>query len=145
MRHSLEPEYRKYVKDYGFSSFARNFGDKYGKKLMNTAIKTGTNFNSKYGKKLTDTAIKTDKDFATIAGKKIVHKSAEATGDLIGNKIADKITSVGHSKELGFAVGPAVKPRSKKEKDEMNIMEETQEIYIRPEKRKQIIKDLKLF
>ena len=25
--------------------------------------------------------------------KKIVHKSAEATGDLIGNKIADKITA----------------------------------------------------
>ena len=99
---------------------------------MNTAIKTGTNFNSKYGKKLTGTAIKTGKDFATIAGKKIVHKSAEATGDLVGNKITDKITSMG-------------KPRSKKEKDETNIMEETQEIYIPPEKRKQIIKDLKLF
>ena len=101
MRHSLEPEYRKYVKGYGFLSFARNVGDKYGKKLMNTAIKTGTNFNSKYGKKLTDTAIKTGKDFATIAGKKIVHKSAEVTGDLVGNKIADKINSMG-------------KPRSKK-------------------------------
>ena len=57
------------------------------------------------------------------------------------------------SKELGSAVGPAVdssvgpavKPRSKKEKDETNIMEETQEIYIPPEKIKQIIKDLKLF
>ena len=141
MRHSLEPEYRKYVKDYGFSSFARNFGDKYGKKLMNTAIKTGTNFDSKYGKKLTDTAIKTGKDFATIAGKKIVRESAEATGDLVGKIIADKITSMGRSKELG----PAVKPRSKRENDETNIMEETQEIYIPPEKRKQIIKDLKLF
>ena len=141
MRHSLEPEYRKYIKGYGFLSFVRNIGDKYGKKLMNTAIKTGTNFNSKYSKKLTDTAIKTGKDFATIAGKKIVHKSAEATGDLIGNKIADKITSMGRSKELGSAV----KPRSKKEKDETNIMEETQEIYIPPEKRKQMIKDLKLF
>ena len=63
------------------------------KKLMNAAIKAGTNFNSKYGKKLTDTAIKTGIDFATIAGKKIVHKSAEGTGDLIGNKIADKITA----------------------------------------------------
>ena len=61
-------------------SFARNFGNKYGKKLMNTAIEAGTNFNSKYGKKLTDTAIKAGKDFATIAGKKIVHKSVEATG-----------------------------------------------------------------
>ena len=108
MRHSLEPEYGKYVKGYGFLSFARNFGDKYGKKLMNTAIKTGANFNSKYGKKLTDTATKTGKDFATIAGKKIVHKSAEETGDLIGNKIADKITSMSRSKELGSAVDPAV-------------------------------------
>ena len=33
---------------YGFLSFARNFGDKCGKKLMNTATKVGT---SKYGKK----------------------------------------------------------------------------------------------
>ena len=67
---------------------------------MNTAIKTDTNFNSKYGKKLTDTAIKTNKDFATIAGKKIVHKSAEATGDLIGNKIADMITSASKKKHI---------------------------------------------
>ena len=93
MCYSIEPRERKFVKGYGFMSFARNFGNKYGKNLMNTAIKSGTNFNSKYGKKLADTAIKTGEDFATIAGKKIVHKSAEATGDLIGNKIADKITS----------------------------------------------------
>ena len=93
MRYSIEPRERRFVKGYGFLSFARNVGNKYGKKLMNTAIKTGTNFHSKYGKKLTDTAIKTGIDFATIAAKKIVHKTAEATGDLIGNKIADKITS----------------------------------------------------
>ena len=86
-------------------------GGKYGKKLMNTAIKTCINFNSKYGKKLTDTAIKTGKDFDTIAGKKIVHKSAEATGDLVGNKIADKITSRGRSKEVrSKELGPAVDP-----------------------------------
>ena len=103
MRYSIEPKKRRYVKGYGFLSFARNVGNKYGKKLMNTAIKAGTNFNSKYGKKLTDTAIKTGKDFATIAGKKIIHKSAEATGDLIGNKIADKTTSASkksHNEEI---------------------------------------------
>ena len=114
MRHSLEPEYRKYVKGYGFLSFARKFGDKYGKKLVDTAMSTG-------------------KTFAKTAGKRVVHKTAEATGDLVGNKIADKITSIGKSN------------RTKKEKDDGNIMEETQEIYIPPEKRKQIIKDLKLF
>ena len=64
-------------------SFARNVGNKYGKTLMNTAIKTSTNFSNKYGKKVTDTAIKTGKDFATIAGKKIVNKSAETTREPI--------------------------------------------------------------
>ena len=70
MCYSIELRERRYIKGYGFLSFAKNFSDKCGKKLMNTAIKTGTNFNSKYGKKLTDTAIKTGKDFAAIAGKK---------------------------------------------------------------------------
>ena len=39
MRYSLEPKYRKYVQGCGFLSFARKFGDKYGKKLMDTATK----------------------------------------------------------------------------------------------------------
>ena len=43
MRYSTEPKYRKYVKGYGFLSFARKFGDKYGKKLMDTATKTEIN------------------------------------------------------------------------------------------------------
>ena len=129
MRYSIEPRERRYVKGSGFMSFAKNFGNKYGKKLMNTAIKTGTNFNSKYGKKLTDTAIKTGKDFATIAGKKVVHKSAEATGDLIGNKIADKITA---------------KP-SKKSHNEDDVNNEIlKEKYISPKERQKIINELKL-
>ena len=56
-------------------------------------------------------------------------KSAEATGDLIGNKIADRIT----------------KSTRNKEQEDDRIMEETQELIIPPEKREQIIKDLKLF
>ena len=132
MHYSVEPRERRYVKRYGFLSFARNFGNKYVKKLMNTAIKTGTNFNSKYDKKLTDTAIKTGKDFATIAGKKIVHKSAEATGDLIGNKIADKITSASkkpHNEEI--------------QPNEVNN-EIPKERYISPKDRQKIIDELKL-
>ena len=35
MRCSLEPKYRKYVQGYGFLSFSRKFGDKYGKKKTN--------------------------------------------------------------------------------------------------------------
>ena len=41
MRYSTEAKYRKYVKRSGFLSFARRFGDKYAKKLMDTATKTG--------------------------------------------------------------------------------------------------------
>ena len=107
MRYSTEPRFRKYVKGYGFLSFARKFGYKYGKKLM-------------------DAATKTEIDAGKTASRKVVQKTAEATGDLIGNKIADKITSRG-------------KP---KEKEKTNKAEK---IYILPEKRQQIIDDLKLF
>ena len=40
MRYSAEPNFRKYAKEYSFLSFARKFGDKYGKKLMDIATKT---------------------------------------------------------------------------------------------------------
>ena len=66
MRYSLEPKYRRYVQGYCFLSFARKFGDKYGKKLMNTATKTGINaskkFGNKYVKNLMDTAEKKTKN-----------------------------------------------------------------------------------
>ena len=75
-------------------------------------------------KKLMDTAIKTGMDAAKIESKRVVQKTEEATGDLIGNKIADKITSLGKTKS--------------KEKEE-------QETSIPPEKRQQIIDDLRLF
>ena len=63
MRYSLEPTYRRYVKGYGSLSFGRNFGDKYGKTLMNTATKVGT---SKNGQK------KQRSEFAKTTAKRIV-------------------------------------------------------------------------
>ena len=38
-------------------------------------------------------------EFAKTAGKRIVQKSADPTGDLAGNKIAYKITSLGKQKK----------------------------------------------
>ena len=73
-----------------------------------------------------DTATKTGIDAAKTASKRVVQKTAEARGDLIGNEIADDIISLG-------------KTKSKEKEDEM------QGIYIPPEKRQQIIDDLKLF
>ena len=46
-----------------------------------------------------DTATKTGIDAVKTASKTVIQKTAEATGDLIGNKIADKITSIGKPKE----------------------------------------------
>ena len=80
MRYSIEPRFRKYVKGYGFLPFAKKVGNKYGKNLMDTATKTGIG------------AAKT-------ASKRVVQKTAETTEDLIGNKIADKINSIGEPKE----------------------------------------------
>ena len=110
MRYSTEPRKRKYVEGYGFLSFARKFGDKYGKKLMDTVAKTGI-------------------EAAKTASKKVVQKAAEATRVLIGNEIADKITSAGKSKI----------------KEKENKTNGTGEIYIPPEKRQQIIDSLRLF
>ena len=44
------------------------------------------------------TATKTEIDAAKTSSKRVVQKTVEATVDLIGNKIADKITSVGNTK-----------------------------------------------
>ena len=107
MRYSTEPRFQKYVKGYGFLLFARKCGDKYAKKFMDTAAKTGM-------------------DSAKTASKRAVQKPAEATRNLIGNKIADKITSI-------------CKPKGKKKTKEI------EEIYIPPEKRQQIIDHLRLF
>ena len=130
MRYSLEPHYKRYVQGQGFMSFARNIGNKYGKKLFDKSIDVGKSMNKKYGKKILDNSFSAGKDFAKIAGKKVLTNSAEATGDLIGNKIADRITE---------------SARNKEQKKDVRIMEETQEIIIPPEKREQIIRDLKLF
>ena len=75
MRYSIEPRDRVYVKGYGFLSLAKNLSNKYSQKLIDTA------------KRFTTDALKT-------ASKTEIQKTAEVTGDLIGNKIADKITGI---------------------------------------------------
>ena len=76
---------------------------------------------NKYGRKILDKSIDAGKDLAKIAGKKVLHKSAEATGEMIDNKIADRITR---------------SSRNKTQKEDDRIMEETQELIIPPEKKR---------
>ena len=108
MRYSIEPRERRYVKGYGFMSFARNFSDKYSKFLM-------------------DKGIDVSKTFVKTAGEKILKETAKTTGDLIGNKIADKVTSAS----------------KKSQPDEVNN-EIPKERYICPKERQKIIDELKL-
>ena len=103
-----------YVKRYGFLSFAKNMSNKYSQKLLHSA------------KKCTADAIKT-------ASKRAIQKTAEATRDSIGNKTADKITKA--SKELHS------KNNSKTDKNELEIPKQR---YIFPEKREEIIDELRL-
>ena len=121
MRYTIEARDRIYLKGYGFLSFAKNMGKslsmKYGQKLLNGA------------KKSTTDAIKT-------ASKRAIQKTPEATGDLIGNKIPTKITSVSKktpAKEL---------PNNETEEDlEITTYKKS---YISPEERQQIIEELRL-
>ena len=121
MRYSIEPRDRIYVKGYGFLSFAKNMGkslsNKYDQKLLDSA------------KKSTTDAIKTD-------SKRAIQKTAEATGDLIGNKIADKITIV-----------PKTSNNNNNNSNDNNEDAELtvhKKIYISPDERQQIINELRL-
>ena len=77
MRYSIELKDRIYVKGYRFLSFAKSMGK---------------NVNNKYGQKRLGGAKKSTTDATKTASKTAIQITEEADGDLIGNKIADKIT-----------------------------------------------------
>ena len=124
MRYSIDPRERRYV--YGFLSFAKNIGrnlsNKYGQKLVNAA---------KHWQTLLNTAKTSATDALKIASKRAIQKTAEATGDLLDNKTADKITSI--SKK------PASEPHSNAVSNEI-----PKERYVSPQERQRIIDELRL-
>ena len=115
MRYSIEPRDRVYVKGYELLSFAKNMR----KSLSN-----------KYGQKLYDSAKKSTTDAIKTASKREIQKTADATGDLIGNKIPDKITSVSNKNSM--------KELSNNDEEDMEITTHKKR-YISPEERQQII------
>ena len=116
MRYSIEPRdmWIYICEAYGFLSFAKNM-DKH--------------LSNKYGQKLLDSAKKPTTDAIKTASKRVIQKTAEATGDLIGNKIADEITSV------------LKKSPKELQNDEV---EAPKKRYISLEERQQIIDELRL-
>ena len=123
MRYSIEPRESRYVKGYGFSSFAKNMGTH--------ATKFAKNLNNKYGQRIVDTAKKSATDALKIAGERAIQKAAEASGDLVGNFIADKITSI--SKK------PASEPQSNAASSEI-----LKQRYRSPQERQKITDELRL-
>ena len=121
MRYTIEPRDRIYVKGYGFLSFAKNMG----KSLSN-----------KYGQKLLDSAKKSTTDAIKTASKRAIQKTAEATGVLTGNKIADKITSV--SKKSGTELHSKKLHNNDEIKEHVEIATSKKK-YISPKERQQII------
>ena len=79
MTYSVKPRDRICRKGYGFLSFVKNMG---------------THLSNKYGQKLFDSTKTSTTDAIKTALKRAIQEAAAAPGDLIGNKIADKITSV---------------------------------------------------
>ena len=114
MRYSIEPTERRYVKGYGFLSFAKNIGK---------------NLSNKYGQKLVDTAKKSATDALKIVSKRAIQKTAEAIGDLVGNETADKITRISKT--------PASEPHSNAVSNEI-----PKERYISPQESQKIIDEL---
>ena len=118
MRYSIDPKDRIYVKRYGFLSFVKNMG---------------TYLSNKYSQKLLDSAKKSTTDAIKTASKRVIKKTAEATGDLIGNKSADKIIN---TSKKSF--------RELQNNEANNETEIPKERYISLEKRQQIIDELML-
>ena len=79
--YSAQPRDRIFVKGYGFLSSAKNMGRNIGKNISK-------NLSSKYSQKHFDHGT----DALKTASKIAIQKKTEAAGDLIGCKIANKIT-----------------------------------------------------
>ena len=109
---------------------------------MSFAKKMGKSLSNKYGQKRFDSAKISTTDAIKTTSKRAIQKTAEATGNLIGNEIADKITSVSKKK-------PTAELQSKELHNNDQTKEEAEitthkERYISPEERQQIIGELEL-
>ena len=87
MRYSVQPKDWIFVKGYGSLSFAKYIG----KNIDNNKSK---NLGGKHTRKLLEHAKESATDAFKNTSKKLIQKRTEATGDLVGNKNADKITKI---------------------------------------------------
>ena len=94
------------------------------------------NLSNKYGQKPLDSGKKSTTDAIKTTSKRAIQKTAEATDDLIGNKIADKITNASNK-------NPVKELPNNDETEDIEITTHKKR-YISPEERQQIIDELRL-
>ena len=87
MCYSVQPRDRIFVKDNGYLSSAENMGKNIGENISK-------NVSRKCSQKLLDHAKQSGTEVLKTTWKREIQKTAEATGVLIGNKTADRITKV---------------------------------------------------
>ena len=78
----IQPRHRIFAKAFGFLSFGRNMGKNVGKNISKI-------LSSKYSQKILDHAERSATDASKAASIKVIQKTAESTGDLIGNLLDD--------------------------------------------------------
>ena len=133
-QYSIQPRDQIFVKSYVFLSFAKNMAKNIGKNISK-------NFCGKYSpgmlamrRKFLDHAKQSATDAFKTASKKAIQETAEATGDLTGNEIVKKITRVSKNSQ----------PNNSHIVTNELDKEIPKEMYISPEKRQEIIDDLRL-
>ena len=115
------------VQGYGFLTFVNNMGKTIGKNVSkNLSVNTG--------KKPVDHAKQSAADAFKTASKRAIQKTAEASADLIGNKITDRILKVPKNSQQN----------NSETLTNQNDKEMPKERYISIEKKKEIIDDLRL-
>ena len=127
--YSVQPRDQVFANGYEFLSFAKNMGRKIGKNISKS-------LSSKCSQNMFDHAKQSATDVLKTASKKVIQKTAEATGDLNGNKIADRITKVSKTSPQNNSV-------TKEENIELE-REIHRESYISPEEGQKVLEGLRL-
>ena len=156
-RYVLQPRYRRYVRGYGFMSFAKNLANRglvstmvraaadRGKNLAKSALDKGKVLGKKGLKKATELSkSKTIRKAVDRNVKKVVAKSADVAGDFVSKKISDFGSRYREPEEEEEEIPSNVRREASAREVLAEEMEDKPKRYIPPELRRKIINELRL-
>ena len=126
-RYSVQPRDRTFVKGYGFLPLAKNMDKSIGKNISK-------NLSGKYSQKLLDHGKESPTNTLKTFPKRVIQKAAKTTGDLIGNKIENRIKKVSKNSQQNIL-------ETVTNEDDKEIPKER---YVSPEERQEITDELRL-